>query len=358
MSEARKGRRGKTRSFNFDAIEHVGNDADAGGFLGDAEAEQERQGAAPPVVAVAPEPTPEPPAPEPTAATTKKATPAPTAVPQQSQAEPQSAPTAPPTAPAEEVAPVADLVVADAELAPATKGIEETANADPAPSAQSEGAKTHAAAAETPVAGEGKAERSAPAPASTGAGTGAGTVGSTLPAAARRRVNDSAPTFSALSAEPVLEPRPKKKKGKATPAQDAVVQGFLSHRTAGGWPMWSGRMLTETKTRLQQRADEDAVSSRRPRLKPGHYLDAALRQLPDDPAAQAALANEWLVRRWGGEHPPGTSAQLSVSPEVHAFLANLKRSLRGHRAGIVIDVVCAAADVFLDQLDEEGPLAP
>lgn len=326
MSEARKGRRGKTRSFNFDAIEHVGNDADAGGFLGDAEAEQERQGAAPPVVAVAPEPTPEPPAPEPTAATTKKATPAPTAVPQQSQA------------------------------APTTKGVEEPANAEPAPSAQPNGAQTHAAAAaaETPVAGEGKAERSTPTPASTGAGT----VGSTLPAAARRRVNDSAPTFSALSAEPVLEPRPKKKKGKATPAQDAVVQGFLSHRTAGGWPMWSGRMLTETKTRLQQRADGDAVSSRRPRLKPGHYLDAALRQLPEDPAAQAALANEWLVRRWGGEHPPGTSAQLSVSPEVHAFLANLKRSLRGHRAGIVIDVVCAAADVFLDQLDEEGPLAP
>ncbi|MGW7081830.1 hypothetical protein [Streptomyces sp. NPDC054866] len=161
-----------------------------------------------------------------------------------------------------------------------------------------------------------------------------------------------------MSAEPVLEQRPKKKKGKATPAQDAVVQGFLSHRTAGGWPMWSGRMLTETKIRLQQRADEDAVSSQRPRLKPGHYLDAALRQLPDEPAAQAALANEWLVRRWGGEHPPGTSAQMSVSPEVHAFLANLKRSLRGHRAGIVIDVVCAAADVFLDQLDEEGPLAP
>lgn len=349
MSEARKGRRGKTRSFNFDAIEHVGNDADAGGFLGDAEAEQERQGAAPPVVAVAPEPTPEPPAPEhapePTAATTKKATPAPTAVPQQSQAQPASAPpaasAASPAAPAEEVAPVADLVVADTEPAPAAKGGKETANADPA--------------AETPVAGERKAERSAPAPASTGAGT----VGSTLPAAARRRrVNDSAPTFSALSAEPVLEPSPKKKKGKATPAQDAVVQGFLSHRTAGGWPMWSGRMLTETKIRLQQRADADAVSSRRPRLKPGHYLDAALRQLPDDPAAQAALANEWLVRRWGGEHPPGTSAQLSVSPEVHAFLANLKRSLRGHRAGIVIDVVCAAADVFLDQLDEEGPLAP
>lgn len=353
MSEARKGRRGKTRSFNFDAIEHVGNDADAGGFLGDAEAEQERQGVAPPVVAVAPEPTPEPPAPEPTAATTKKATPAPTAVPQQSQAEPASAPPAPP---AEEVAPVADLVVADTEPAPTTKGVEEPANAEPAPSAQPNGAQTHAAAAaaETPVAGEGKAERSTPTPASTGAGT----VGSTLPAAARRRVNDSAPTFSALSAEPVLEPRPKKKKGKATPAQDAVVQGFLSHRTAGGWPMWSGRMLTETKTRLQQRADGDAVSSRRPRLKPGHYLDAALRQLPEDPAAQAALANEWLVRRWGGEHPPGTSAQLSVSPEVHAFLANLKRSLRGHRAGIVIDVVCAAADVFLDQLDEEGPLAP
>lgn len=351
MSEARKGRRGKARSFNFDAIEHVGNDADAGGFLGDAEAEQERQGAAPAAVTVAPEPAPESPAPEPIAASTQKATPASTAVPQQSQAEPASGP---PAAPAEEIAPVAGFGGADPELASAAKGVAETATADPAPSTQPEFTQTQAAAAETPLAGEGKAEGSAPAP----AGTGSGTVGSTLPAAARRRVNDSAPTFSALSAEPVLEPRAKKEKGKATPAQDAVMQSFLTHRTAGGWPMWSGRMLTETKIRLQKRADEDAVSSRRPRLKPGHYLDAALRQLPDEPAAQAALANEWLVHRWGGEHPPGTSAQMSVSPEVHAFLANLKRSLRGHRAGIVIDVVCAAADVFLDQLDEEGPLAP
>ncbi|MGW7276093.1 hypothetical protein ACWGH5_36960 [Streptomyces sp. NPDC054864] len=351
MSEARKGRRGKARSFNFDAIEHVGNDADAGGFLGDAEAEQERQGASSATVAVTPEPPPEQPAPEPTAATTKKATPAPMAVPQQSQAAPASAP---PAAPAEEAAPDPEPVSADTASAQAPKGADETASATPASSAQPEVAQTHAAATETPVEGEGKEERAARAPASTEAGT----VGSTLPATSRRRVNDSPPTFSALSAEPVLEPRPKKKKGKATPAQDAVVQGFLSHRTAGGWPMWSGRMLTETKIRLQQRADKDAVSSRRPRLKPGHYLDAALRQLPDEPAAQAALANEWLVRRWGGEHPPGTSAQMSVSPEVHAFLANLKRSLRGHRAGIVIDVVCAAADVFLDQLDEEGPLAP
>ncbi|MET9419067.1 hypothetical protein ABZY03_33845, partial [Streptomyces klenkii] len=40
-------RRGKKRQFNFAAVEHVGNDADEGGFLGNEEAEQERQSATP-----------------------------------------------------------------------------------------------------------------------------------------------------------------------------------------------------------------------------------------------------------------------------------------------------------------------
>ncbi|MFI8932425.1 hypothetical protein ACIG3E_32775, partial [Streptomyces sp. NPDC053474] len=36
-------RRGKARSFDFGAIEHVGNDATEGGFLGDDSAETERR---------------------------------------------------------------------------------------------------------------------------------------------------------------------------------------------------------------------------------------------------------------------------------------------------------------------------
>src|SRR5688572_22437849 len=51
----RKRGRGKARSFDFSAIEHVGNDATEGGFLGDDAAESERRGtptalAAPPTL--------------------------------------------------------------------------------------------------------------------------------------------------------------------------------------------------------------------------------------------------------------------------------------------------------------------
>ncbi|NUL15188.1 hypothetical protein HRW15_37475 [Streptomyces lunaelactis] len=48
--------------------------------------------------------------------------------------------------------------------------------------------------------------------------------------------------------------------------------------------------------------------------------------------------------------------QFSVSPVARDLLSGLKRSLRGYRHGIIIDVVCAAADHILDVLDDEGPM--
>ncbi|WP_217621999.1 hypothetical protein, partial [Streptomyces lunaelactis] len=81
-----------------------------------------------------------------------------------------------------------------------------------------------------------------------------------------------------------------------------------------------------------------------------------LRALPDDPAEIAEFANAWLIERWGGEHPPGVNEQFSVSPVARDLLSGLKRSLRGYRHGIIIDVVCAAADHILDVLDDEGPM--
>lgn len=50
-------RQKKKREINWQAVEHVGNDADEGGFLGNEEAERERSGAKP--VAVVPSPASE-----------------------------------------------------------------------------------------------------------------------------------------------------------------------------------------------------------------------------------------------------------------------------------------------------------
>ncbi|WP_424892246.1 hypothetical protein [Streptomyces sp. XH2] len=143
---------------------------------------------------------------------------------------------------------------------------------------------------------------------------------------------------------------------KEKPAQAAVLASFAAQRTGRNWEMWSGRLVPETVARLKERADADAVSSGRGRLSAGHYLDAALRSLPPSAEEQVALANEWLIERWDGEHPAGRSAQFSVSPASVELLNGLRRSLRAYRHGIVIDVVCAAVDTFLDVLEEEGPI--
>ncbi|MFD5065234.1 hypothetical protein [Streptomyces sp. NPDC058394] len=135
-----------------------------------------------------------------------------------------------------------------------------------------------------------------------------------------------------------------------------MVASFLDQRTNRNWAMWSGRLVPEVTKRLEDRAFDDAASSERSRLKSGHYLDAALKALPDDPAEIVEIANSWLIDRWGGEHPPGVNAQFSVSPLARDRLAGLKRSLRGYRHGIIIDVVCSAVDRILDVLDQEGPM--
>ncbi len=141
--------------------------------------------------------------------------------------------------------------------------------------------------------------------------------------------------------------------------QAAVLQSFIKHRTERNWVTWSGRIEGETKTRLLDKADDDAASSKR-NLMPGHYLDAALRKISSlRPEELASLANEWLIERWSGEHPPGVSIQAGVSPDMHEFLKGLKRTMRGQRGagggGIILDVVSAAVDRFLDEADEEGP---
>lgn len=240
--------RGKARSFDFDAIEHVGNDADEGGFLGNESAEAERRGGR--------EGSPE------------AQVPAPAVEP-----EPQPAPVRPP--------------------------------------------------------------------------------GKGLPAA----VHDGS-AFSPLTAEPPVTRSKPKRGGSRKPAQEAVMASFIAQRTSRNWVMWSGRLVPEVIQRLKDRAEADAASSARPRLKPGHYLDAALRDLPAKPADQVELANTWLIERWEGDHPSGGNAQFSISPENASVLKNLRKSLQGARHGVIIDLISASCDQFLDRLDQEGPLQP
>ena len=314
----------KKREFNWKAVEHVGNDADEGGFLGNEEAETERAIDRSPVSLVPP------PASEHKAA--GESIPEPAAVQDTVRADDAPGDVVAASVPAQQ-APTSAASTPEGSL-PATtdyEGILDQEHADtrvaPGPSTQPVPAPTPDRAASTRVAPRPKRPR---------------------------RVNDG-PDFTAAGAQP---PRAqfKGRRAKEKDTQAAVVASFIDQRTTRNWSIWSGRLVPDVTKRLQDRADADAESSGRSRLGPGHYFDAAIRGLPDDPGELAEFANTWLVEVWEGEHPRGENAQFSVSPAVHKTLSGLRRSLRGFRHGMVIDVVSAAADRFLDQLDAEGPL--
>ncbi|WP_329448995.1 hypothetical protein OG906_42085 (plasmid) [Streptomyces sp. NBC_01426] len=324
-----KRRRGKSRSFDFSAIEHVGNDATEGGFLGDDAAESERRGSSEPTASL-------PPAPE-------------------------------PPAPADEE-PARELRAVKIDEPPAGEeaAVEATRTVPPDDASNAVSLPNQAAGAEAeepPGAQLAEQEKGTDrpiveAPASA-APEAISTEEGTPPSrpATRQRRNDG-PGFSAASAEPTLRPR-RKKAGSPGPVQATVLQSFIKHRTERNWVTWSGRIEGETKARLLDKADDDAASSKR-NLMPGHYLDAALRKISElSPEELASLANEWLIERWSGEHPPGVSIQAGVSPDMSEFLKGLKRTMRGQRGagsgGIILDVVSAAVDRFLDEVDEEGP---
>ncbi|MFF6946854.1 hypothetical protein, partial [Streptomyces lavendulae] len=107
---------------------------------------------------------------------------------------------------------------------------------------------------------------------------------------------------------------------------------------------------------LKDRAFFDAEASGRRLLSASHYFDAAIKSLPEDSGEVERFATDWLIDRWAGEHPKGENAQFTISPEAQQRLTELKKSLRGTRHGIWIDVLSAAGECLLDLLDSEGPL--
>ncbi|WP_431983831.1 hypothetical protein [Streptomyces qinglanensis] len=285
--------RGKSRNYDFDAIEHVGNDADEGGFLADEAAEAEREA--------------------------------------------QRGTAAQVPSPAGEPASVA--AVHDAPESP-DKPESRAASADESESEdQDRDRASSAPAAQAATQDHAPAVQPAAKPAAS---------------AAKRRTNDG-PTYSPLTAEPPIARKPKKG-GKRKPAQQAVMDSFIAHRTSTEWQQWSGRLPLEVEQRLKDRAADDSESSGRSHLSAAHYFDAALRHLPEDPSEQVALADAWLIGRWEGERPRGKSVQFNVSPEMEALLKGLKQSLRRERHGIIMDVLSAASHAFLDRLDQEGLL--
>ncbi|MFK0202418.1 hypothetical protein [Streptomyces lavendulae] len=171
----------------------------------------------------------------------------------------------------------------------------------------------------------------------------------------RPQARDQGVRFTSITSDPPIL-RTKARKATLKPGQAAVMQSFLDQRTRRNWQTWSGRLVPETEGALKERAFFDAEASGRRLLSASHYFDAAIKSLPEDGAEVERFATDWLIDRWSGEHPKGENAQFTISPEAQRRLTELKKSLRGTRHGIWIDVLSAAGDSLLDLLDSEGPL--
>jgi hypothetical protein len=302
MSGRRGG--GKTRSFNFDAIAHVGNDADQGGFLGDEAAEEERRDTVP---------------------TSARAHGSLDRVPEQD----GSSSNASPHQPAADKSVHVMHVEQDRE--------------------------THATSSLGPAEDLSAQRASSP----DGAGAVAEpsrSLAETLMSPDSRKRNDHSATFTPAGSEPPIlrSPKPSQCEKKA-PLQDAVLTSYMRAQKARDWKVWSGRLEPGVRARLAERVGNDCASSGRRKLAPGHYLDAALLRLPSDLEGQIAVADAFLDRR-GGEHEPGEPISASVSPKVWEYLRGLKAATRGQRRGLIVQICSGALEELLDGLDGEGLL--
>ncbi|MFJ9855842.1 hypothetical protein [Streptomyces sp. NPDC101150] len=100
----------------------------------------------------------------------------------------------------------------------------------------------------------------------------------------------------------------------------------------------------------------DRRSSGNVMLGQSHYLDAALRHMPEGVDTQIAMADDFLNERMGIV-APGKQSTYRVGTSAYAFISTLNQLLQEAdygRRGLYI--VSAALERLLDDLDKEGEL--
>ncbi|WP_425824748.1 hypothetical protein [Streptomyces fractus] len=136
-------------------------------------------------------------------------------------------------------------------------------------------------------------------------------------------------------------------------AQEGIIDRKLGSDT---WQTHPFRFAPDLFAALGSRVAQDRAASGRQALTTGHYVDAAMRRLPEDVEAQVALARSFLTAR-SGEVAPARQSGYRVSPEVYRLVSGLPDALRAARHGrIAVHVYSAALDALLRALEEEGPL--
>lgn len=141
-------------------------------------------------------------------------------------------------------------------------------------------------------------------------------------------------------------------------AHTAVHESFADAKIRSEqWTSHGFRIEPETLTALKERIKADRRTSGNTMLGQGHYVDAALRHIPDDVEAQIAMARGYLSARMGYVQPSKQST-FRVGPQAYDLISNLNLELMAAdygRRGLF--VVSAAVEQLLHALEEEGDLA-
>ncbi|WP_307710815.1 hypothetical protein [Streptomyces sp. V1I6] len=172
-----------------------------------------------------------------------------------------------------------------------------------------------------------------------------------------------APTVaSGPSQEPRLEAdngaeKARARRARRSWAHKAIHESFADAKLRSArWKSHGFRISPEVLTRLKDRLNADRRSTGNSSLALGHYVDAALRNLPATVEEQIEMAAAFEANQlWDQERTQPSNYRVGES--AYDLMANLKLALQeadfGRRG---THVVSAGIERLLDALDAEGPL--
>ncbi|WP_223279787.1 hypothetical protein [Streptomyces sp. SDr-06] len=140
-------------------------------------------------------------------------------------------------------------------------------------------------------------------------------------------------------------------------AHAAVHESFANAKIRSEtWTSYGFRIDPEVLADLKERLKADRRTSGNTMLGQGHYMDAALRHIPEDVEAQIEMAQAFLDDRMGVVGA-GRQSTFRVGPVAYALISTLNQGLQeadyGRRG---LYVISAALENFLQALDAEGEL--
>ena len=111
-------------------------------------------------------------------------------------------------------------------------------------------------------------------------------------------------------------------------AHGAVHESFASAKIRSEtWTSYGFRLDPEVLADLKERLKSDRRTSGNPMLRQGHYLDAALRHIPEDVHSQIEMAQAFLDDRMGVVEA-GKQSTFRVGPVAYALVSTLNQGLQ------------------------------